>query len=425
MAQISAVQFNGSNAYELLVGEFVSSWPIGAVGFTDIAVGVQVYTATVSAGVKLTLRSFNAAGAVLSAQDFTYTVINTSMWERAETTWTCPTGIDRAELRITAVGGTVLFAQPKLERGTEVGEYSTNYAPQLTLLTPTGIYTGTLTAQQVIVSPLSGATEKDLESRLVTINSNAINLRATTDNNVSRLTTIEAGQITLRSDVDGALPKITKLTAGGVYTGEVVASQITTGILKSANNYSQINLNDGTFSFGNGALAWNGASLVAKGSFESTGDTQTAKMDDGSFRLVNGATDMGYLSVQSSELTGPWLTAAGAATTITLGKVIGETLHMSYRIQYPNASSYNATHTFYGPIIVETINTSMIKDLNGNECILTHDGSIYLLNPLGVPTFSSNNSSTLIQYAAHSGALGVDSAGPFYITNAGVKKYLT
>lgn len=420
MAQISAVQYNGSNAYELLVGEFVSSWPIGAVGFTDIAVGVQVYTATVSAGVKLTLRSFNAAGAVLSAQDFTYTVTNTSMWERAETTWTCPTGIDRAELRITAVGGTVLFAQPKLERGIEVGEYSTNYAPQLTLLTPTGIYTGTLTANQVIVSG-----GEDLASKLVTINSNAINLRATTDNNVSRLTTIEAGQITLRSDVDGALPKITKLTAGGVYTGEVVASQITTGILKSANNYSQINLNDGTFSFGNGALVWNGGSLVVKGSFESTEGTQTAKMDGGSFRLVNGATDIGYLSVQSSELTGPWLTAAGAATTITLGKVIGETLHMSYRIQYPNASSYNATHTFYGPIIVETINTSMIKDLNGNECILTYDGSIYLLNPLGVPTFSSNNSSTLIQYATSSGALGVDSAGPFYITNAGVKKYLT
>ena len=374
MAQISAVQFNGSNAYELLVGEFVSSWPIGAVGFTDIAVGVQVYTATVSAGVKLTLRSFNAAGAVLSAQDFTYTVTNTSMWERAETTWTCPTGIDRAELRITASGGTVLFAQPKLERGIEVGEYSTNYAPQLTLLTPTGIYTGTLTANQVIVSG-----GEDLASKLVTINSNAI---------------------TLRSDVNGALPKITKLTAGGVYTGEVVASQITTGILKSANNYSQINLNDGTFSFGNGALVWNGASLVAKGSFESTGDTQTAKMDDGSFRLVNGATDMGYLSVQFADPTGPWLTAAEAATTITLGKLVGTTLYSAYRIQYPNASSHVATHYFYGAINVETINTTTIKDLNGKIRIQTYDNSVYLKNPLGVSTFSSDNFSTFIQYAA-------------------------
>ena len=198
MAQISAVQFNGSNAYELLVGEFVSSWPIGAVGFTDIAVGVQVYTATVSAGVKLTLRSFNAAGAVLSAQDFTYTVTNTSMWERAETTWTCPTGIDRAELRITAVGGTVLFAQPKLERGTEVGEYSTNYAPQLTLLTPTGIYTGTLTANQVIVSG-----GEDLASKLVTINANQIAMTSNIDGVDSRTTVLEAGTVKLGTEYNG------------------------------------------------------------------------------------------------------------------------------------------------------------------------------------------------------------------------------
>lgn len=198
MAQISAVQFNGSNAYELLVGEFVSSWPLGAVGFTDIAVGVQVYTATVSAGVKLTLRSFNAAGAVLSAQDFTYTVTNTSMWERAETTWTCPTGIDRAELRITAVGGTVLFAQPKLERGVEVGEYSTNYAPQLTLLTPTGIYTGTLTANQVIVSG-----GEDLASKLVTINANQIAMTSNIDGVDSRTTVLEAGTVKLGTEYNG------------------------------------------------------------------------------------------------------------------------------------------------------------------------------------------------------------------------------
>lgn len=239
MAQISAVQFNGSNAYELLVGEFVSSWPIGAVGFTDIAVGVQVYTATVSAGVKLTLRSFNAAGAVLSAQDFTYLVTNTSMWERAETTWTCPTGIDRAELRITAVGGTVLFAQPKLERGTEVGEYSTNYAPQLTLLTPTGIYTGTLTANQVIVSG-----NEDL---------------------ASRLTVIGAGMATFVKYDDINQPSSTVIDGGN----------ITTGTLKSADNSTWINLSNGSFSFSNGNFTYNSVDGAQIGGWEINDDALT------------------------------------------------------------------------------------------------------------------------------------------------------
>ena len=416
----TSIQLNNHNSYHATELFWADTFSVQTM--THITASFALYSDVVQAAAdRIKIRFYTANGATVSETSHAFAV--NTIWERVSVTVAVPATAEKAQICFLA--GSYWWAESKVEEGQTATPYAINAAGQLTWISPNGIYTGTVTAQQVIVSPLSGATEKDLESRLVTINSNAINLRATTDNNVSRLTTIEAGQITLRSDVDGALPKITKLTAGGVYTGEVVASQMKTGILKSLNNYSQINLDDGTFSFGNGALSWNGASLVGKGSFESVGGTQTAKMDDGSFRLIDGTTDMGYLSVQSSGKTGPWLTAAAAATTITLGKIVGTSLYTAYRIYYPNASSYDATHHFYGAINVDTINTRTIKDTNGKERIQIYDDSIYLNNHLGVSRFGSDNFSTFIQYAANSGALGVDSTGPFYITNAGIKKYLT
>ena len=219
---------------------------------------------------------------------------------------------------------------------------------------------------------------------------------------------------------------MTKITSAGVYTGEVVAGQVTSGVLKSANNYSQINLNDGTFSFGNGALSWNGASLVGKGAFESTGGTQTAKMDGGSFRLINNGVDLGYFSAQAGGVTGPWITAAAGARSINIGKLVGSEVHPAYEIIYPNASSFDATHNFYGAINAEWINTFAIRDLRGKDRLrLYEDGSIYLMNHLGATKLWSDSSSTFIQHASNSGSIGVDATGPFYVTNARVKKYLT
>jgi hypothetical protein len=50
-----------------------------------------------------------------------------------------------------------------------------------------------------------------------------------------------------------------------IQTTSLFADKVTTGTLKSQNNYSWLNLNDGTFSFGNGALSWNDDTLEVLG----------------------------------------------------------------------------------------------------------------------------------------------------------------
>jgi hypothetical protein len=314
----TSIQLNNHNSYHATELFWADTFSVQTM--SHITASFALYSDVVQAAAdRIKIRFYTASGATVSETNHAFAV--NTIWERVSVTVAVPATAEKAQICFLA--GSYWWAEAKVEEGQTATPYAINAAGQLTWISPNGIYTGTVTAQQVIVSPLSGATEKDLESRLVTINSNAINLKATTDNNVSRLTTIEAGQITLESRVDGVEPKVTKITSAGVYTGEVVASQMTTGILKSLNGYSQLNLDNGTFNFGNGALAWNGSSLTAKGSFESVGGTQSAKIDQGSVRLANNGVELGYFSVQSAEPTGPYITAAESATKIKLGKVVG------------------------------------------------------------------------------------------------------
>lgn len=191
MAKISTVTFNGSNAFELLSGEFITTWPHGATGFEQVSVGVQLYTATAGAGVRLTIRSFNISGGLISEQHQTHTISDTSMWERAEKTFSVPEGTDKVELRLTALVGTILLAQPKLANGTVVGSYATNFAPQLTKINPDGTYTGTLTAEQVIVG---GST---LDGALLTLNRDLLSLTRGLDTADARITQVAAGAVQL------------------------------------------------------------------------------------------------------------------------------------------------------------------------------------------------------------------------------------
>jgi phage minor structural protein len=133
-----------------------------------------------------------------------------------------------------------------------------------------------------------------------------------------------------------------------VNSGLIRAENVVAGTLKSVDSRSQINLNDGTFSFGSGALAWNGSALTAKGTFEAISGTQSAKLDAGSIRLLNSSVELGYLSIQTVGPTGPWLTAAAGATTINLAKVVGTSLYTAYKIDWGSTGSTSATHNFWG-----------------------------------------------------------------------------
>lgn len=163
-----------------------------------------------------------------------------------------------------------------------------------------------------------------------------------------------AGTITAASGViaDAAITnaKIADATIQSAKIASLDAGKVTTGILKSANNYSNINLADGTFSFGNGALTWNGSALTAKGTFEASGSTQKAVLDGGSLRLVNSGIELGYLSIQTAGPTGPWLTAAAGAYTINLAKLVGTGLYTAYQIDWGSTGGTSATHRLWGTV---------------------------------------------------------------------------
>lgn len=283
MAKISTITFNGSNAYELSTGEFATSWPYGAVGFEQASAGVQLYSATAGSGAILRIRAIGANGLLISEQNQTHMLTVLNLWERAEKAYTIPAGTVKLELRIVAVGGTVLFAQPKLANGASVGAYATNFAPQLTMITPTGIYTGTITAEQIV---LTGG--ERLPDRLLTLNASLISLRSGLNGVDGKIAELKSESLTFTNTING---KTSKMDADGIYLHTVKASQVQTGLLKSTNNNSWINLDNGIFSFGNGALAWNGSQLNVTGKFSTTaGGANPAKVE----------IDRGVLSVYSS-----------------------------------------------------------------------------------------------------------------------------
>jgi hypothetical protein len=120
----------------------------------------------------------------------------------------------------------------KSESGSICTDFTVNYSGQLTRITAGGIYTGTVTANQVVVSSTD-----NLDDRLVTINNSIISLSSTTSNHSNsittntnnltalgsrvtsvetangtqntRLTNIEAGQITLSSNTAGVIAGLT------------------------------------------------------------------------------------------------------------------------------------------------------------------------------------------------------------------------
>ena len=126
-----------------------------------------------------------------------------AVFEKVSITVPVPATAVQAQLVFLHGGTDWWFAEPKSEEGQSATPYNVNYAGQLTYITPNGIYTGMVTTGQIVVTGSIAQPDETLETRLVTINNNAINLSATQNSQDSRITTIEAGQITLTSAVNG------------------------------------------------------------------------------------------------------------------------------------------------------------------------------------------------------------------------------
>ena len=212
----TSIQLNNHNSYHATELFWADTFSVQTM--SHITVSFALYSDVVQAAAnRIKIRFYTAGGATVSETSHAFAV--NTIWERVSATVAVPATAEKAQICFLA--GSYWWAEAKVEEGQTATPYAINAAGQLTWISPNGIYTGTVTAQQVIVSPLSGSTEKDLESRLVTINSNAINLKATTDNNVSRLTTIEAGQASFVKFDDLGTPNGTYINGGNVKTGKI------------------------------------------------------------------------------------------------------------------------------------------------------------------------------------------------------------
>lgn len=138
-------------------------------------------------------------------------------------------------------------------------------------------------------------------------------------------------------------------TVTPVGSGEIRAENIVAGTLQSATGGSWISLDNGQFSFGNGALAWNGSVLNGKGKFEAVSGSYTAELGDGAVRFFSSGVEVGQVSTYLANPTGPWLAASAGGKTIDLGKFIsGSGFYTAYKVDFGTTASTTATHKFWG-----------------------------------------------------------------------------
>ena len=223
MAVDTTIQFNGHNSYK--VTELLLAYPFGVQGMTYITHSFQVYcNSPLASATRAKTKFFDADGATLSEASHAFAV--PAVFEKIEITVPVPATAVQAQLVFLHGGTDWWFAEPKSEEGQSATPYNVNYAGQLTYITPNGIYTGMVTANQIVVTGSIAQPDETLETRLVTINNGVINLSSTLS------------------------AKTTKITNEGVYTGEVVASQITAGYISvdrlSAKSITGAKLADGT-----------------------------------------------------------------------------------------------------------------------------------------------------------------------------------
>ena len=416
MARVSTIKFNGSNAYELAANEHATSWPQGVQGEWQVSVGVELYTAATGAGATLRIRAINAGGTLVGEYNQPFAIHVRNVWQRAEHTFELPSNTDKVELRIIATGGTILFAQPKLVTGNEPGAYNINHAPQLTMLTATGIYTGTVSAQQVILTDGGGLNE--------------------------RMTTINDSMIQLEDTVAG---KTSRLTASGLYTSQINAGQITAGTIRSSKGLSWLNLDDGTFSFAEGAFSWDGASLNLTGRFASrySNDKPTrVEIDNGQIRMVNDlGTIVGLINNNNaSVLEGLNITTGLNSKYMSFGHLVGNGLVIDYYINHgENPSGWTEKHIFIGDarvvgelnvagvVSAPVLKSNVIHDSLGNERVTVGaSGDFYIRNRAGQAALWVSEAGKFAQLLVPSNrdhAIGVDETGAYKITS-GVKTYL-
>lgn len=241
----TTIRFNDHNSYKITTD--LLGYPFAVQDITHVTHSFQAYaTAGLAQATRAKTLFFDSDGAKLSEVSHDFAV--TTIFEKVEITVAVPAQAMQAQLMLVRGASDWWIAEPKSEQGEIATPFNVNYAGQMTYITPTGVYTGFIATHQIVVSGTASNPDETLETRLVSINQNAINVSATVsalDGTVSgfdtRITTIEAGQITLSNTLT---QKTTKITSAGIYTGDVVATQVKTGKLQSTSGATYFNLDN-------------------------------------------------------------------------------------------------------------------------------------------------------------------------------------
>ncbi len=229
----TGIQYRGYNTFRMEAPAKVKSWIFGVEGLETISHSFYAYATTALTGtIRTKTRWISGNGITLSVEDHTWAIPEAGLfnWIKLEGI-PVPAGAVYAQLELHNTSGkTYWVGLIKSEAGDKATDFTHNLSGQLTRITASGIYTGTITAQQVILSSTTG---ENLPERLTTINSNMVQLTNKTSKNESDITTIKAGQITLQSNissVDGKLntanSKITQIEAGNITLSSSTSGRI-------------------------------------------------------------------------------------------------------------------------------------------------------------------------------------------------------
>lgn len=409
----TTIRFNDHNSYKITTD--LLGYPFAVQDITHVTHSFQAYaTAGLAQATRAKTLFFDAGGAKLSEVSHDFAV--TTIFEKVEITVAVPATAMQAQLMLIRGSSDWWIAEPKSEQGEIATPFNVNYAGQMTYITPNGVYTGFIAAHQIVVSGTASNPDETLETRLVTINQNAINVSATVNslsndvsNHESRVTTIEAGQITLTSAVNS------KVGIGVDYKGVTIdavngfTSTATVGgktIVTKANSVDGISIYNGsTKVFGvdtSGRVFTQSISNLEDSSWYATmGVLGTGASEQG--LVLYSATTPKYLQITES---------SGSVLFKDRNFIDRITLGTNLTALHDNSGAYR----FYADS-----DSTILRDSDGTNRFYADSNSTRILDSNDIGRFYSDNSSTSIRSSDNNTYVRVTNSGISIVVN-GVAK---
>ena len=225
------IQYRGFNTVRMNPGDSYDCYEFFVKAGDYISHSFAIYSVSPLAGaVRARTRFIGADGLTISTSSHTVATTGGTFDEIAIEGVPVPTGARLGRLELLSPSGTYWVARPKSEDGEKATPYSQNYSGQMTHITPTGVYTGTIQANQINLT--SGG---DLEDSMTTINNKVINMTSSVSALNASVTNIQAGQAEFVkiSDIDGS--KSTTIIDGGtIKTGTITALKLAANAVTAA-----------------------------------------------------------------------------------------------------------------------------------------------------------------------------------------------